>query len=32
VPTMVIMSCEGPAVFVGSEEVMKALEMLKQNP
>jgi thiol-disulfide isomerase/thioredoxin len=32
VPTMVIMSCEGPAVFVGSEDVMKAVEMLKQNP
>jgi thiol-disulfide isomerase/thioredoxin len=31
VPTMVIISCEGPAVFVGSEEVMKAVEMLKQS-
>jgi thiol-disulfide isomerase/thioredoxin len=31
VPTMAIMSYEGPAVFVGSVEVMKAVEMLKQS-
>ncbi|NHW89170.1 MAG: thioredoxin family protein [Archaeoglobales archaeon] len=31
VPTMAIMSCEGPVVFVGSEDVMKAVEMLKQS-
>jgi len=31
VPTMVILTGKEPAVFVGSEDVMKALEMLKQS-
>ena len=30
VPTMVILTSKEPAVFVGSEDVMKAVEMLKK--